>query len=290
MKAHYLMSSNDFIEQSEGIITTTNKVDDSVSLEDGKEIVRTVEMELTESTDSQDGNAHKKRMSTLEMKTFNRNFRSLSQEDRLEETTDKDPVKIACVGGFTGGVSNKGVFIKDYLGIKPAMRIHPFNAIDFYFKKANWRRRDSLKSYSSVVLQLSEISDMKLLSAMTQVFFRYSQGAMVFWGPRNPASLMEAVQWRAKIKQETSSAIPCVLVTENLIDDCANSLRWIGPGEIFESELKLDQFCKDHEFSSHFEITSRDWEAGEKSVFGKAVNRLLDEIFDSDKIKDNTCL
>lgn len=290
MNAQDLMSSNDFKGQSEGMNTTTNKVDDSVSLEDGKEILRIVEMELTGTTDSQDGKAFKERANTLEMKTFKTHFRCLSQEDHLEETTDKDPVKIACVGGFTGGVSNNGVFIKDYLGIKPAMRVHPFNSIDFYLKKANWRRRDSLNSYSSVVLQLSEISDVKLLSPMTKVFFRYSQGAVVFWGPRNPASLKEAEQWRTKIKQEISSAIPCVLVTENLPDDCANSLRWIGPGEIFESELKLDQFCKDHEFSDYFEITSRDWETGEKSVFGQAVNRLLDEIFDSDKIKNNTRL
>lgn len=290
MNAQDLMSSNDFKGQSEGMNTTTNKVDDSVSLEDGKEILRIVEMELTGTTDSQDGKAFKERANTLEMKTFKTHFRCLSQEDHLEETTDKDPVKIACVGGFTGGVSNNGVFIKDYLGIKPAMRVHPFNSIDFYLKKANWRRRDSLNSYSSVVLQLSEISDVKLLSPMTKVFFRYSQGAVVFWGPRNPASLKEAEQWRRKIKQEISSAIPCVLVTENLPDDCANSLRWIGPGEIFESELKLDQFCKDHEFSDYFEITSRDWETGEKSVFGQAVNRLLDEIFDSDKIKNSTRL
>ena len=31
-------------------------------------------------------------------------------------------------------------------------------------------------------------------------------------------------------------------------------LQWIGPGKIFERELALDQFCKDHGFVGHFEI------------------------------------
>ena len=110
----------------------------------------------------------------------------------------------------------------------------------------------------------------------------------MFWGLRHPPSLAEAVKWRTKISQEVCSPIPCVLVTENVIDSCANSVQWIGHGKIFESELALDQFCKDHSFAGHFEITSRDWESGEKSVFGQAVNRLLDEILQGDEKEDNT--
>jgi len=56
-------------------------------------------------------------------------------------------------------------------------------------------------------------------------------------------------------------------------------LQWIGPGKIFESELALDQFCKYHGFVGHFEIIVRDWESGEKSVFGQGVNCLLENIF-----------
>jgi len=47
---------------------------------------------------------------------------------------------------------------------------------------------------------------------------------------------------------------------------------------MFESELALDQFCKDQGFVGHFEIKSRDWVSGEKSVLGQAVSCLLDEI------------
>ena len=45
---------------------------------------------------------------------------------------------------------------------------------------------------------------------------------------------------------EVCSPIPCVLVAENVADSCVNPLQWIGPGKIFESELALEQFCKDH--------------------------------------------
>ena len=235
-------------------------------------------MELVDATESVDGKAVQKQFTILEMKTFKRNICSLSQYDCLEETTEVDPLKIICVGGFTGGVRLKGVFIKDYLGIKPERRIHPFSSIDFYLKRAVWRRRGNLKSHYSIVVQLSEISDMDRLSAMTKVFFQHSQGALVFWGPHNPSSLAEAVQWREKINREVCSPIPCVLVAENVADSSVNPLQWIGPGKIFESELALDQFCKDEGFVGHFELKSRDWVSGEKSVFGQAVNCLLEEI------------
>ena len=261
---------------------------DSNNPEEGKEILHTVEMQVAGSTDSEDGKVVKEQVTVLEMKTFKRNFRSLSQYDRLEETTEVDPLKIICVGDFTGGMRSKGVFIKDYLGIKPAYRIHPFNSIDFYLKRVDWRRRGNLKSHYSIVLQLCEMSEMERFSAMTKVFFQNSRGALVFWGPHNPSSLTGSLKWRTKIKQEVLSPIPCVLVTENVAESCVSSEQWIGPGKIFESELALDQFCKDHGFVEHFEIKSRDWESGEKSVFGQAVNRLLDEILQNDKKEDKT--
>jgi len=173
---------------------------------------------------------------------------------------------------------------------KPLPPRGSFQTVSFYLKRANWRRYGSLKNYYSVVLQLCEISDLERFSAMTKVFFQHSHGAVVFWRPRHPASLAEAVKWRTKIAQEVCSPIPCVLVTENVVDSCANSVKWIGHGGIFESELALDQFCKDNGFVGHFEITSRDWESGERSVFGQAVNCLLDEILQGDEKEDKTML
>ena len=72
--------------------TVVNEVDDSVSVEDEKEVLRTVEVELTGSTDSEDRNPVKEQVNMLEMKTLKRYFHSLSQDDRLEETTEEDPV------------------------------------------------------------------------------------------------------------------------------------------------------------------------------------------------------
>ena len=112
----------------------------------------------------------------------------------------------------------------------------------------------------------------------------------MFWGPHNPSSLAGALQWRRKIREDISLPIPCVLVTDNVTDSCSSSINWIGPGKIFESELALDQFCKDHNFENHFEITARDWVSGEKSVFGQAVNCLLDGILQSEKKEEQSCV
>jgi len=59
-------------------------------------------MELADATESVDGNAVKEQVTILEMKTFKRNFRSLSQYDHLEETTEVDSLKIICVGVLQG--------------------------------------------------------------------------------------------------------------------------------------------------------------------------------------------
>ncbi|XP_020615073.1 ras-related protein Rab-38-like [Orbicella faveolata] len=238
--------------------------------------------------DEPDGEETSEQASTLVLQTFNSNFRTLSQEDSLEETTDRNPLKIICVGDYTGGVRTKGVFIRDYLGMKPTFRSRSFTCIDFYLKRVKWRRPGHLKSSYSIVLQLCEISEMERFSAMTKVYFRHSQGALVFWGPHNPSSLHGAVQWRKKIKEEVSLPIPCALITDNAADSCLKSVTWVGPGKIFESEVALDHFCKDHGFVDHFEIKSRDWESGEKSVFGQAVKCLLDEILQTEQKEEQT--
>ena len=111
--------------------------------------------------------------------------------------------------------------------------------------------------------------------------FKYSDGALVFWRPGNPSSLDAVPKWMTDIKKVYPS-LPCVLITDSTPEE---PLQWIGPGKIFESEFALDQFCKEQGFVDHFEITSCDWESGEKSVFGQAVNCLLNEIF---KNQDST--
>ena len=115
--------------------TQEMEVAESTNPQDGMEVLHTVEMDLTDANDVADGKVMKEKVTFLEMKTFKRNVRSL---EGLEESTELDPLKIICVGEFAGGARAKGVFIKDYLGIKPTARIHPFNSIDFYLKRVNW--------------------------------------------------------------------------------------------------------------------------------------------------------
>ena len=115
---------------------------------------------------------------------------------------------------------------------------------------------------------------------MTKFYHKGSLGAVVFWGTCNPCSLDKATKCIQGIRKYLPP-IPCVLVRDNTVKP--EPLQWIGPGKIFESEEALDQFCKDHGFVDHFEIKSRDWESGEKSVFGQAVNCLLDKILSNEQ-------
>lgn len=217
----------------------------------------------------------------VEMSTFQGNLVSEEEMDetsapRSEESQNELLLKIICVGGYTGGVGTKGVFIDDYLHVWPPVMTYraPLIGVKFYLKTIKWRRSEEDKPIT-IKLQLWEIAEQERFSNMVRVYFKDSLGAMVFWGARRPSSLDEARLWREKVK-EVCPSIPCVLVTDNITKE---PLQWIGPGKIFESEFALVKFCKDHAFLDHFEIKSRDWESGEKSVFGQAVNCLLNEIF-----------
>ena len=96
----------------------------------------------------------------------------------------------------------------------------------------------------------------------------------ILWGPGNSSSLDGAPKWLNDVNRVCPS-IPCVLVTDN-----TSKKPLYGPGEKFESDMAFDQFWKDHGFADHFEIKARDWNSGENSVFGQAVNCLIEKIFD----------
>ena len=185
-------------------------------------------------------------------------------------------VKILCVGDYTGGFRTKKTFIDDYLQMWPPKKDYgPTIGTNFALKVIpRWQSREERKPMA-IRIQLWDTAEHERFLSMLRVCFKHSHGALVFWGPGNPSSLDGVPKWMKEIKKVCPS-IPCVLITDNISKE---PQQWIGPGEIFESELALDQFCTDHGFVDHFEITSRDWESGEKSVFGQAVNCLLKEIF-----------
>ena len=212
----------------------------------------------------------------VEMETFNSNVELEKLTIESDRQGEELLVKIVCVGGFTGGVGTKGVFIDDYLEVWPPVQTYrsPLIGVKFYLKTIRWQRGDTEKPIS-IKLQLWEIAEQERFSNMLKIYFRDCLGALVFWGTQRPSTLNEAVLWREKVKEFCPCA-PCVLVTDNVGKE---PLKWIGGGETFKSEIAFDRFCEEHGFVDHFEIKARDWESGEKSIFGRAVTRLLDEIF-----------
>ena len=227
----------------------------------------------------------------VEMKTFKTNVeleRPNIKSDQLGDLL----LKIVCVGGWTGGFGTKGVFpggvfINDYLQVSPPVPRHrrpTIIGVDFYLKRIKWQRNEAEEPIF-IKLQIWEIGEQEhQYSNLCKIYLRNCLGALVLWGTCRSRSLTEAVLWREKVK-EVCPSVPCVLVTDNVGKE---PLQWIGAGEIFESELALDQFCKEHGFVDHFEITSHDWVSGEKSVFGQAVNCLLEEIFQSEQEEEQT--
>ncbi|XP_078365616.1 ras-related protein Rab-38-like [Oculina patagonica] len=224
---------------------------------------------------------NEKRLRTLgkevEMKTFKTNVST--------ETSDGYwLVKIICVGDYTGGGRTQGTFIDDYLQVPPPVNSFVYSVLgaNFFLKTMEWQRSEAERPFL-MRLQFWEMGEHERFSHMTKVFCKDSLGAIVFWGTRNPSSLEGAKKRMQDIRKYLPS-IPCVLVTDNIFRP--EPLQWIGPGKLFESEVALDQFCKDHGFVDHFEIKSRDWESGEKSVFGQAVNCLLDVILQSEQTEE----
>ena len=209
-----------------------------------------------------------KRLSSLgrevEMKTFRTN---VAQEG---ETSENDfLVKLICVGDCTGGVQTKGVFIDDYRQVQPDVKSckRPVIGVDFHLKTIKWQRRDTEEPVLTRI-QFWEIGEQERFSNMTRVYFRLSHGALVFWGTHRPSTLEGATKWRQEVRNHLSS-IPCVLITDNVTKPGQEPLQWVGPGKIFESEVALDQFCKDHGFVDHFEIKSRDWNLVKKAFLDK---------------------
>ena len=180
----------------------------------------------------------------VEMKTFKTNVFPEGEASKNELL-----VKIACVGGYTGGLRTKGVFIDDYRQVQPDLKSckQPgIGGVNFHLKTIQWQRRETEEPVSTI-LQLWEIGEHELYCAMTRIYLKFSDGALVFWGTCVPSSLEAAIKWRQVVRKYLP-LIPCVLITDNVAKRGQEPLQWIGPGKIFESEVALDQFCKDHSF------------------------------------------
>jgi len=207
----------------------------------------------------------------VEMKTFKTNVRSTLEYDENQRLL----IKILCLGDYTGGVGRKGILIKDYLQVTPPVPTHlrPLIGCDFHLKTMKWEKGGDHNPWPiTITLLLTEVAEQERFTCMTNLYYRDSHGALIFWGSGNSSSLDGVPKWFNDVNRACPS-IPCVLVTDNTLKK-----PLYGPGEKFESEMAFDQFWKDHGFADHFEIKARDWESGENSVFGQAVNCLIEKI------------
>ena len=208
----------------------------------------------------------------VEMTTFKTYVPQQQETGQESNKRSAALLNIVCVGGYTAGVDTKGLLIRDYMRTRP-VQLHapPLLGADFYFlHRIKWETDSTDKKVHSKMLQFWEIAERKRVTSMRGIYYGDAHGALVFWGPNNPSSLKEALQWKENIQK---TKIPLILVTDN-----TKQQQWIGPGKMFDSTEKVDEFCQENDFVTWFELTSRDWDSGEDSVFGQAVHRLIGEI------------
>ena len=187
-------------------------------------------------------------------------------------------VKLVCCGDYTG--IEKYVFINDYIGTRPPVKsgYRPCIGVNFYMKYLH--RRCKLRNTDDLInLQIWEIAEQERYSSMCRIYFKNAAAAMVLWGARSK-SFESALKWKEAIIKATKNDFPVVLMVDN-VSRCDPPVSWLGSGMLMDSSEAMDEFCVEHGFIAWFEMLSRDWESGEKSVFGQAVSRLLDEAMKS---------
>lgn len=194
----------------------------------------------------------------VEMQTFKTN---VVPEDQAAMADEENKLSvILCVGTITG---KKNAFVKDHFRRSPpkGSRLSTI-CMDIHLKKIT----SSLESEERPLSVVNEIDP----DRYEGFNFTTSHGALIFWTPEQPSSLIEAKKWRKAITEFTSSQIPCVLVAFN-----STNLEWMGKGKKFESMEDVAQFCRDYGFVTSFEMRSRDWDG---DVFERALACLMEQI------------
>ena len=226
----------------------------------------------------------------IEMQTFKTN----AKPDKRMSSHDKRPkpevkhggqlgesklVKLVCCGDYSFNWS-KRVYINDYIGTTPPIEEDNCICIGVNFYMKYLHRRCKLRNTDDLInLQIWEIAEQERYSSMCRVYFKNAAAAMVLWGARSE-SFESALKWKEAIIEATTNDVPVVLIVDN-VTRSGPPVSWLGSGMLMDSREAMDEFCVEHGFIAWFEMRSRDWESGEKSVFGQAVSRLLDEAMKS---------
>lgn len=196
----------------------------------------------------------------VQMETFKTNIAPEEQheEGMSQNNGENNHIVILCVGTITGKDS---VFIKDHSRRTPPKgSTSPTVCVDIHLKK--------IKSPKSEVNALSVIGPDP--EGYTGFSFKSCHGALIFWAPEQPSSLIEAVKWRKSVAEFAKSRVPYVLVAFN-----SSNLEWMGKGKMIESEAALKQFCRDHSLVTWFEMKSHGWDS---DTFEEALTCLLEKI------------
>ena len=183
-------------------------------------------------------------------------------------------VKLVCCGDYSFNWS-KRVYINDYTGTTPP--IEEDNCICIgaacYLKSLNRKCKLCDTDYE-IKLQIWEIAEHERYMSICGIYLTYAAAAMVLWGARSE-SFETALKWKEAIIKATKNDFPVVLMVDN-VSRSGTPVSWLGSGMLMNSREAMDEFCVEHGFIDWFEMRSRDWESGEKSVFGQAVSRLLE--------------
>ena len=78
----------------------------------------------------------------------------------------------------------------------------------------------------------------------------------MFWVPRRPSSLREAIKRKEIVVQLAHLQIPCVLAAFNP----TSFKKWLEEKKMIESEADLKHFCRDKVLVTWFEMKSRGWD------------------------------
>lgn len=215
----------------------------------------------------------------VELTTFKSNIKDLV-ESQDQETSKPEPrnLGIICAGNDSNNW-DKIVYIKHYLNEKPQLSdSHRTIGVGSASKEIHSPDHEALKLRFVVIGEY-------VFDRMVKAFVNHTRsatemiGVMVFWGPKNPSSLNDAVEWKNRIQEvlppEVKDHLPFILVTDNI-----SAVDWIGNGKMMDSIEAMDTFCLENGFVKWFEILNSDWRLGEKNEIGRAIDWLLKKTLD----------
>ena len=185
-------------------------------------------------------------------------------------------IKIICAGDYCCNWE-RHVFLKDYLQTKPVIKLKKYKPLigaNLHTKRLTWRNKLNATK-RNIVVQIWELAKIYRFTGNLEVLCKGADGAIKFLGPKNPLSLQGAIEWKNEIlKAIHIRTIPVVLLTDNV----SPNVNWTGPLGMLKSRSAMGEFSQKNGFVAWFEMVSRDWKSDEKSVFGRAVHTLLEEI------------